>query len=69
MKRSGRRVALVAWYPPDNPALPPFIPNMGLYMVAAALRGGARSPDLGGPMGTSAMTDAVLSALDKEPAA
>lgn len=38
MKRSGRRVALVAWYPPDNPALPPFIPNMGLYMVAAAVQ-------------------------------
>ena len=38
MKRSGRRVAFLAWYPPDNPALPPFIPNMGMYMVAAALR-------------------------------
>ena len=38
MKRTGRRVALLAWYPPDNPALPPFIPNMGMYMVAAALR-------------------------------
>jgi radical SAM superfamily enzyme YgiQ (UPF0313 family) len=38
MKRSGRRVALLAWYPSDNPALPPFIPNMGMYMVAAALR-------------------------------
>jgi radical SAM superfamily enzyme YgiQ (UPF0313 family) len=38
MKRQGRRVALVAWYPPDNPALPPFIPNMGLYRVAASLR-------------------------------
>lgn len=37
-KRRGRKVALLAWYPPDNPALPPFIPNMGLYMVAAALR-------------------------------
>ena len=37
MKRTGRRVALLAWYPPDNPALPPFIPNMGMYMVAAAL--------------------------------
>lgn len=37
MKRTGRRVALVAWYPPDNPALPPFIPNMGMYMVAAAV--------------------------------
>lgn len=37
MKRRGSRVALVAWYPPDNPALPPFIPNMGLYRVAAAL--------------------------------
>lgn len=38
LKRRGRRVALLAWYPPDNPALPPFIPNMGLYMVAAALQ-------------------------------
>ncbi len=38
MKRTGRRVALLAWYPPYNPALPPFIPNMGMYMVAAALR-------------------------------
>jgi len=37
MKRRGRRVALLAWYPADNPALPPFIPNMGLYMIAAAL--------------------------------
>ena len=37
MKRTGRRVALLAWYPPDNPALPPFIPNMGMYMVAAAV--------------------------------
>lgn len=36
-KRRGRRVALLAWYPPDNPALPPFIPNMGMYMVAAAV--------------------------------
>lgn len=45
MKRPGRRVALLAWYPPDNPALPPFIPNMGLYMVAAALKA-AGLPDL-----------------------
>jgi radical SAM superfamily enzyme YgiQ (UPF0313 family) len=37
MKRSGRRVALLAWYPADNPAMPPFIPNMGMYMIAAAL--------------------------------
>ncbi|MEM1313751.1 MAG: cobalamin-dependent protein [Pseudomonadota bacterium] len=37
MKRAGRRVALVGWYPPADPALPPFIPNLGLYMVAAAL--------------------------------
>ena len=37
MKRRGRRVALLAWYPADNPALPPFIPNMGMYMIAAAL--------------------------------
>lgn len=41
--RTGRRVALIAWYPPDNPALPPFIPNMGMYMVAAAVS--AAQPD------------------------
>ena len=38
MRRSGRRVALLGWYPPEDPALPPFIPNLGLYMVAAAAR-------------------------------
>jgi radical SAM superfamily enzyme YgiQ (UPF0313 family) len=38
MKRLGRRVALLAWYPAENPAMPPFIPNMGLYMIAAALQ-------------------------------
>lgn len=38
MKRRGRRVALVGWYPAADPALPPFIPNLGLYRVAAALR-------------------------------
>ncbi len=37
MKRLGRRVALLAWYPAENPAMPPFIPNMGMYMIAAAL--------------------------------
>ncbi len=37
MKRGGRRVALLAWYPAENPAMPPFIPNMGMYMVAAGL--------------------------------
>lgn len=37
MKRTGRRVALLGWYPEPDPALPPYIPNMGLYMVAAAL--------------------------------
>jgi 3-isopropylmalate dehydrogenase len=31
--------------------------------VASALAGGARSPDLGGMMTTSAMGDAVLAAL------
>ena len=34
--------------------------------VAAALQAGALSPDLGGEMGTAAMTDAVLAALEKE---
>lgn len=38
VKRNGRRVALVAWYPPPDPALPPFIPNMGIYRIAAALQ-------------------------------
>jgi hypothetical protein len=30
MKRTGRRVALLGWYPEPDPALPPYIPNMGL---------------------------------------
>lgn len=38
MKRRGYRVALLAWYPPLDPALPPFIPNLGLYMIAAAVQ-------------------------------
>ncbi len=38
MMRTGRRVALVARYPDDDPAMPQFIPNLGIYMVAAALR-------------------------------
>lgn len=41
MKRAGRRVALLAWYPAHDPALPPFIPNMGMYMVSAALKAAA----------------------------
>ncbi|MCA8884372.1 MAG: B12-binding domain-containing radical SAM protein [Rhodobacteraceae bacterium] len=36
--RTGRRVALVARYPDPDPAMPQFIPNLGVYMVAAALR-------------------------------
>jgi len=36
--RRGRRVALLARYPDRDPAMPQFIPNLGLYMVAAALR-------------------------------
>lgn len=36
--RSGRRVALLARYPDRDPAMPQFIPNLGLYMVEAALR-------------------------------
>ena len=37
MKGAGRRVALLGWYPEPDPALPPFIPIMGLYRMAAAL--------------------------------
>src|SRR5579863_1510980 len=37
-RRSGRRVALLARYPDRDPAMPQFIPNLGLYMVEAALR-------------------------------
>ena len=44
-RRSGRRVALLARYPDRDPAMPQFIPNLGLYMVAAALRASAL-PDL-----------------------
>ena len=36
--RKGRRVALLARYPDRDPAMPQFIPNLGLYMVEAALR-------------------------------
>jgi radical SAM superfamily enzyme YgiQ (UPF0313 family) len=43
--RSGRRVALLARYPDRDPAMPQFIPNLGLYMVEAALRA-ARLPGL-----------------------
>jgi radical SAM superfamily enzyme YgiQ (UPF0313 family) len=37
-RRSGRRVALLARYPDRDAAMPQFIPNLGLYMVEAALR-------------------------------
>jgi radical SAM superfamily enzyme YgiQ (UPF0313 family) len=37
-RRVGRRVALLARYPDRDPAMPQFIPNLGLYMIAAALR-------------------------------
>ena len=37
-RRGGRRVALLARYPDRDPAMPQFIPNLGLYMVEAALR-------------------------------
>jgi radical SAM superfamily enzyme YgiQ (UPF0313 family) len=43
--RKGRRVALLARYPDRDRAMPQFIPNLGLYMVEAALRA-ARLPDL-----------------------
>jgi len=36
-RRAGRRVALVARYPARDRAMPQFIPNHGLYMVAASL--------------------------------
>lgn len=35
--RKGGRIALVALYPQPDPALPPFIPNLGLYQIAAAV--------------------------------
>jgi radical SAM superfamily enzyme YgiQ (UPF0313 family) len=44
-RRSGRRVALLARYPDRDRAMPQFIPNLGLYMVEAALRA-ARLPGL-----------------------
>ena len=56
MKRTGRRVALLAWYPADNPALPPFIPNMGMYMVAAAVQAGVISGEIKGLKFVSART-------------
>jgi radical SAM superfamily enzyme YgiQ (UPF0313 family) len=37
-RRRGRRVALLARYPDRDRAMPQFIPNHGLYMVAASLR-------------------------------
>jgi radical SAM superfamily enzyme YgiQ (UPF0313 family) len=37
-RRAGRRVALLARYPERDRAMPQFIPNHGLYMVAASLR-------------------------------
>ena len=40
-RRSGRRVALLARYPDRDPAMPQFIPNLGVYMVEAALRASA----------------------------
>lgn len=43
--RSGRKVALVGRYPARDPALPPYIPNLGLYQVAAAVKS-ARLDDL-----------------------
>jgi radical SAM superfamily enzyme YgiQ (UPF0313 family) len=36
--RPGRRIALLARYPDRDPAMPQFIPNLGMYMVEAALR-------------------------------
>src|SRR4029079_3252557 len=36
--RPGRRVALLARYPPRDPAMPQFISNHGMRMVEASLR-------------------------------
>ena len=41
LRRNGRRVALLARYPDRDRAMPQFIPNLGLYMVEAALRASA----------------------------
>ncbi|AWN44530.1 B12-binding domain-containing radical SAM protein [Methylobacterium durans] len=43
--RTGRRVALVAQYPERDPAMPSFVPNLGLRMVEASIRA-AGFPDL-----------------------
>ena len=40
-RRAGRRVALLARYPERDPAMPQFIPNLGVYMIEAALRASA----------------------------
>jgi radical SAM superfamily enzyme YgiQ (UPF0313 family) len=40
-RRSGRRVALLARYPDRDRAMPQFIPNLGVYMIEAALRASA----------------------------
>jgi radical SAM superfamily enzyme YgiQ (UPF0313 family) len=40
-RRAGRRVALLARYPDRDPAMPQFIPNLGVYMIEAALRASA----------------------------
>ena len=39
--RSGLRIALVAQYPERDPAMPSFVPNLGLRMVEATLRAAA----------------------------
>ena len=38
-RRAGMRVALLARYPDGDPAMPQRIPNLGLHMVEATLRG------------------------------
>ncbi len=43
--RAGRRIALVAQYPERDPAMPSFVPNLGLRMVEASVRA-AGFPDL-----------------------
>jgi radical SAM superfamily enzyme YgiQ (UPF0313 family) len=68
--RTGRRVALVARYPDRDPAMPQFIPNLGVYMVAAALRAApiddaeVRIWDLGG--GRAADVAAEIDAWDPD---
>lgn len=46
LRRGGRRVALVAMYPPPDPAMPELISNHGLRMIEATLKAHVREIDL-----------------------